>query len=70
MTFKLQIELGNAAMLTAENVAGALNRVSYELDTSEAPGSLSGNVRDHNGNTVGSWEFTKAGWQPAFKESR
>lgn len=58
MKFKLEIELGNAAMLTAENVAGALNRVSYELDTSETPGGLSGNIRDINGNTVGSWKFT------------
>ena len=67
MKFELEIELGNEAMLNAEDVAATLAQVAHELKFSRVSSGINGNIRDINGNTVGSWEFTEAGWQPAFR---
>ena len=51
--FTLDIDLGNDAMQTADDVAEALRRVAKRL---EADRDLSsGLIRDLNGNTVGVW---------------
>ena len=51
--FTLNIELGNAAMMSTEDVADALeilvDRLRYESEAS-------GVIRDYNGNKVGRWE--------------
>jgi hypothetical protein len=49
--FKLEIQLGNAAMRSSEDVAAALRAVSEKVDA----GDTAGIVRDANGNTVGRW---------------
>ena len=63
--FTLRIKLGNAAMQTPEDVAEALRKTaeyvegvgSYEGDDEEVRWHLdAGNIRDLNGNTVGSWD--------------
>jgi hypothetical protein len=60
MKFTLEIELGNDAMQTAEDVSRVLFDLSdaivdYDLsDSDSGPGS----VRDVNGNTVGHWDVT------------
>lgn len=58
--FKLEIDLGDAAMKTPDDVARALRQVADTLDTEggRAPVegySLDGRIRDLNGNTVGKW---------------
>lgn len=53
MRFVLTIELGNDAMQTPEDVAHALGAVAIKLQH----GTLSGNVRDWNGQTVGTFAF-------------
>ena len=67
MAFDLKIKLGNAAMQTPEDVAGALREVaewldgvgSYEADDEQILWHLdAGRIRDVNGNTVGDWEMT------------
>jgi hypothetical protein len=50
--FTLRIELGNAAMQLAGDVAEALRRVADDVEA----GETSGVVMDANGNTVGGWE--------------
>lgn len=65
MRFTLQIELGNEAMMTIYDVACALRKTADKLDGLPAdalpkeldPFDRSGNIRDENGNTVGSWKF-------------
>lgn len=54
--FILKIQLGNDAMQTGCDIAGALRKTSFDIDwrgillkTQDYP------VRDINGNTVGSW---------------
>lgn len=61
MTFKLQIKLGNAEMLTGTNVAGALHEVAHLIDepvdlAESDPYDRSGRIMDSNGNSVGTWE--------------
>jgi hypothetical protein len=51
--FTLNIELGNEAMQTGEDVARALRAVAKKLDG----GADSGRVQDENGNTVGEWDL-------------
>lgn len=51
--FNLKIDLGNAEMLSPENVADALGEVSEKLGN----GQMDGIVRDINGNTVGSFSL-------------
>lgn len=51
-TFRLEVELGNEAMQTVEDVAQALeDRVMEAL----LRGEPEGRIRDTNGNTVGRW---------------
>ena len=49
--FKLQIDLGNDAMTSADDVARALERVARQLRA----GKVRGNISDDNGNTVGAF---------------
>lgn len=53
-TFRLGIELGNAAMSTPQHVARALQEVARRID--HGGEFIEGNIRDENGNTVGSWD--------------
>lgn len=50
-TFTLKIDLGNAAMSSPEDVAGALESVAAKV----RDGRDEGGIRDLNGNTVGRW---------------
>jgi hypothetical protein len=52
----LNIETGNAAMLTPADVAGALRDVADKIEHSGYHDE--GRVRDENGNTVGSWDLS------------
>jgi hypothetical protein len=56
--FTLAIELGNEAMQTPQDVAGALRRVADTVGGSTARLVDSQHVRDRNGNTVGSWTLS------------
>lgn len=49
--FKLQIDLGNDAMTSADDVARALERIARQLRAGQARGV----VRDVNGNVVGAY---------------
>lgn len=53
--FKLNIEMGNARMKTARDVADALCGVAFKLGTKETEGK----ILDVNGNSVGSFGFYK-----------
>jgi len=59
--FILKITLGNEAMITGYDIAGALSEVIEQLKTGEY--SLSGfkgygwNIKDVNGNAVGTWQM-------------
>jgi hypothetical protein len=50
-SFTLRIGMGNAAMLTPEDVAEALRSVARQLDDGYGDGA----VVDANGNRVGEW---------------
>lgn len=56
--FTIDIRLANAQMLTAEDVAGALENVQYQLESlgDESPEGYTRPIRDVNGNTVGEWK--------------
>jgi hypothetical protein len=57
MKFTLQIKLGNEAMQTGYDIAQALTEVAEKLrGEDDARMDWSGNIRDINGNTVGSWK--------------
>lgn len=57
MTFKLKIEVGNAAMETTADVAEALHAVARKIgDTNQTEGE-SGRILDYNGNPVGTYAF-------------
>ena len=54
-TFILKITLGNDAMITGYDIAGALREVAGRI---ENPGYIrkdEGRIMDLNGNTVGTW---------------
>lgn len=54
--FRLTIELGNAAMETAGDVARALRSTAERVGSGRfSPEGESGRIHDDNGNTVGSW---------------
>lgn len=59
-TFTLTIRLGNDAMQTSADVAGAINAAVYDLQGEQGgyepltPGN--GPIYDVNGNRVGKWE--------------
>lgn len=55
--FVLQIELGNAAMNTAADIAEAVGEASKRI---AASGSWEGPIWDGNGNTVGSYRLEEA----------
>ncbi len=58
MKFTLEIELGNEAMQTRNDVEWALRKLGQEVKyLSEIPeDGDEGPIRDENGNTVGKWE--------------
>lgn len=65
MTFILKLKLGNDAMRTSRDIAGALREVSSYLeradafgneDVSDGPEIPRNPIRDTNGNRVGHWE--------------
>ena len=53
--FHLAIELDTDAMQTPENIASALTRTADDI---LSLGLVAGVIRDTNGNTVGTWEFS------------
>lgn len=55
MKFKLEIEMGNDAMLTAWDVIKAVKRVMSRLTISDFNVGSRGRIMDVNGNKVGSW---------------
>jgi hypothetical protein len=57
--FTLSIDLGNDAMQTDDEVAELLSKAARQVDGLEylIPG-LYGNLRDENGNRVGSWQVS------------
>lgn len=64
--FTLEIDMGNAAMLSRRDLARALEALaekarSGDLFRSMLPGDSlnSGKIRDENGNTVGAWHFVE-----------
>lgn len=60
MKLKLEITLGDDAMQTGNDLAGALRSVAtlFEERLPHGVGSgAQGIIRDLNGNTVGSWEM-------------
>jgi len=55
-TFSLTLAMGNDAMLTAVDVATALEQTAASLrKETEFLAGRSSNIRDVNGNTVGKW---------------
>lgn len=58
MKFQLEIELGNDAMQSAQDVFDAIQHYG---DTNPEPfkGGESSNIRDLNGNKVGKWEVVE-----------
>jgi hypothetical protein len=62
MKFKLEIELGNAAMQTGHDVGRALKEVAANLFTAGVgvlESAERGVIHDTNGNKVGVWRVTK-----------
>lgn len=53
--FHLAIELDTDAMQTSADIASALTRT---VDDILSGGLVAGVIRDANGNTVGTWEFS------------
>jgi hypothetical protein len=60
MKFTLEIELGNDAMQTCDDVGRAIREVAEEfLDCMDEPTPVRDIlIKDINGNTVGKWEVT------------
>ena len=60
MTFTLKITLGNDAMQTPEDIAGALRDAARRINglPEDMRGEF-GKIRDSNGNTCGKWEVKK-----------
>jgi len=56
--FFLEIDLGNDAMKTPEDIGGALQRVGRMVEQTHDPkfGEWKNNIRDINGNKVGFYE--------------
>jgi len=55
MKFTLDIDLGNDAMRSPEDIAHALETVAHRL-RNESDGDTAP-IRDTNGNTVGEWAY-------------
>lgn len=60
MKFTLEIELGNEAMRTGEDVLNAIHQSVAGGDFRSLDDSDGGTVRDASGNTVGKWEVTES----------
>lgn len=60
MKFTLEIELGNEAMQTRDDIEEALRNLGQNLRYMSDPPSVGddGVIIDYNGNTVGKWEVT------------
>ena len=57
MKFKLEIELGNDAMQTYADIAGAVRLIFSDFARREEEATDDeGRIYDANGNNVGSWE--------------
>jgi hypothetical protein len=52
-SFTLELELGNEAMQSPEDIADALRRVAQMIENSHG---AEGSIMDNNGNTVGKFE--------------
>jgi hypothetical protein len=62
MKFRLEIELGNDAMQTLDDVIAALQASRNSLADGNEPLTIGDNDRvlgDENGNNIGKWEVTK-----------
>ena len=57
--FKLEIELGNDAMITVDDVAAALRNIAHRLDTAGVGRGQRVGILDANGNTVGFFTWPK-----------
>jgi hypothetical protein len=53
--FTITIDLGNAEMSKPDHVVDALREIADQLEAEGPDQFASGNVRDVNGNTVGSY---------------
>lgn len=60
MRFTLEIELGNDAMRTPADLAGALQDLAGDLENAPGtePAPSAGVIRDMNGNRVGHWQVS------------
>jgi hypothetical protein len=59
--FSLEIEFGNAAVLTSYDLAEILSKVAARIKQDEYPLNMK-NIRviiDHNGKSVGSWKIER-----------
>ncbi len=60
MVFKQEIELGNDAMQTYEDIAKSLEQTAAKLRTyAKVTVGESGRIMDRNGNSVGRWRIEK-----------
>lgn len=60
MKFMMEVELGNDAMTTINDVAATLRITSKKLRDYEKPlAGETGRIMDRNGNSVGRWCFTE-----------
>jgi hypothetical protein len=63
MKFTLEIELGNDAMSTPADIAGALRDLAGRLEGTDTLGirytGHGDTIRDANNNTVGSWDVSE-----------
>ena len=50
--FEVNINLGNVAMATREDIAITLREIARRVEETEETGKV---ILDHNGNTVGNW---------------
>ena len=64
MKFKLEIEIGNDAMLDYDDLSQALIGMARKFDSRYREGrevvpGVNASVRDTNGNTVGHWNISE-----------
>ena len=56
--FTLEIKLGNEAMQTGADIAELLRRLAGLVEDYGPSNVAAGNLRDVNGNSVGSWSLS------------